>query len=85
VARLRAQQKLLARLLETPAFRQGTSGQGKSAWVNLLKSAGLDDEDMHQWHIRFEADSPDQHAAFLRSLGLGPDDIAVIRQWSSRQ
>ncbi len=85
VTRLRTQQKMLARLLATPEMRHGMAGQGKAAWVALLKAAGFDDTDMHQWHISFEADSPDRHAAFLASLGLTPDEIASIRTWSSQQ
>lgn len=79
VERLRRQQELLARLLAAPEFR---SCRGKDAWVALLRRAGFDEEDMRQWHRGFEADSPLAHEAFLRSLGLAPEEIGEIRQWS---
>lgn len=82
VERLRAQQKLLARLLAEPGFRDGHPCQGKDAWVALLRRAGFGEEDMLRWHVGFEADDPDGHAAFLRSLGLAPDEIAEIRRMS---
>ncbi|PKO34932.1 MAG: MerR family transcriptional regulator [Betaproteobacteria bacterium HGW-Betaproteobacteria-7] len=80
---LREQQKMLALLLATPEFRTRQSCQGKAAWVALLARAGFDEKDMRQWHKSFEADSPEEHAIFLRSLGLVPGEIAAIRQWST--
>lgn len=82
VERLRTQQKLLARLLAEPGFRDGHPCQGKDAWVALLRRAGFSEADMLRWHIGFEADDPDGHAAFLLSLGLAADGIAEIRRMS---
>lgn len=78
---LRAQQKVLARLLAAPEFRAGHSCEGKEAWVALLQRAGFDEDDMRLWHRNFEED-PEEHAVFLRSLGLSEDEITAIRQWS---
>jgi DNA-binding transcriptional MerR regulator len=82
VNRLREQQKLLARLLATPALRKEHACADKAAWVALLRRAGLDDEQMRQWHVGFEKENPAEHAAFLRSLGLATSEIARIRRWS---
>lgn len=82
VERLRAQQQLLARLLAMPAVRKQQRCKDKDAWVALLQRAGLSDDEMHAWHVSFEADSPAEHAAFLRSLGLGAREVARIRRWS---
>lgn len=82
VERLRAQQQLLARLLATPEFRKGHHCTDKDAWVALLRRAGLDDAQMHAWHAAFEANTPAEHAAFLRSLGLAAGEIRKIRRWS---
>jgi DNA-binding transcriptional MerR regulator len=79
VERLRAQQKLLARLLATPEFRAGLPCEGKAAWVAMLRRAGFSEDDMRQWHRDFEADRPAEHDAFLRSLQLPPAEIAAIR------
>ena len=80
--RLRAQQKQLARLLAAPAFRTGRFAASKESWVALLSSAGMSETEMHEWHTAFEADSPREHAAFLRSLGLEASEVARIRRWS---
>lgn len=82
VEQIRAQQTMLARLLATPEFRTSHSCEGKAAWVALLQRAGFDENDMRLWHENFESDSPEEHAVFLRSLGLAEDEITAIRQWS---
>ncbi|WP_455385164.1 MerR family transcriptional regulator [Acidihalobacter prosperus] len=83
IARLRAQQKRLATLLAQPELRDSRRPRGKAEWVELLRKAGFDDDDMHRWHAEFEADAPETHAAFLRSLGLSEKEIAKIRRWST--
>lgn len=80
VQRLREQQQGLARLLAMPEFHAQREARGKSAWVALLRRAGFSDEDMRRWHAGFEATAPEQHEAFLRSLGLTPAEVAAIRQ-----
>ena len=56
--RLRAQQKQLARLLATPALRSGRIDGSKRAWVAMLRRAGMNDAEMHEWHRTFETDDP---------------------------
>jgi DNA-binding transcriptional MerR regulator len=82
VERLRSQQQQLARLLAAARSRAGKGCRDKAAWVALLRRAGFDEADMRQWHSDFEADSPDEHAAFLRSLGLAEAEVVEIRAWS---
>ena len=85
VNRLRDQQKLLARLLATPVFRKEHKCADKATWVALLRRAGLSEEQMHEWHARFETESPAEHATFLRSLGLAKSEVATIRRWSKTE
>jgi MerR family transcriptional regulator, thiopeptide resistance regulator len=82
IERLRAQQKQLARLLASPEFRNAGFAASKESWVALLSRAGMSEAEMHNWHTGFEADSPREHAAFLRSLGLKTAEVARIRRWS---
>lgn len=79
---LRAQQRLLARLLSAPELRAELGGCDKAGWVALLRRAGFDEEEMRRWHRGFEAAAPDDHEAFLVSLGLAPADVATIRRGS---
>jgi hypothetical protein len=42
----------------------------------------MNDEDMRNWHKRFEAMEPLGHQAFLQSLAIDDEEIASIRAWS---
>lgn len=84
VERLRAQQRLLARLLATREFRSAQRCRGKAAWTNMLQRAGFSEAEMHSWHASFESESPAEHAAFLESLGLARAEVLAIRRWSRR-
>lgn len=79
VQRLREQQQGLARLLAMPQFHARRRARGKADWVALLRQAGFSDADMRRWHADFEASAPEQHAAFLHSLGLPEAEVAAIR------
>lgn len=77
---LREQQKGLARLLAMPEFHKQRQARSKSTWVALLRQAGFNDDDMRDWHAAFELGAPEQHAAFLRSLGMSRKEAAAIRR-----
>ncbi|MOA54665.1 hypothetical protein D3C78_1783270 [compost metagenome] len=50
-----------------------------------MRRAGFNEEAMHLWHIEFEREDPDEHANFLKLLGLDPAEVAKIRRWSRIQ
>jgi hypothetical protein len=54
----------------------------KKRWVEIMTAAGFTDEAKHNWHRQFEKIEPQAHQEFLESLGIDPDEIAKIRQWS---
>jgi DNA-binding transcriptional MerR regulator len=54
----------------------------KQSWVRLLKSAGMDEKAMGNWHQAFEQLSPEAHQHFLESLGIPADEVSAIRLWS---
>jgi hypothetical protein len=37
---------------------------------------------MENWHVEFERTSPEAHQDFLESIGIAPDEIDLIREWS---
>jgi hypothetical protein len=57
----------------------------KSRWVEIMQAAGLSEDDMHNWHIQFEKMEPQSHQEFLESLGIEPDEINKIREYSRKQ
>jgi len=54
----------------------------KDRWVEIMRAAGLSDDDMHNWHRQFERLEPGAHQEFLESLGIPSDEIQRIRQHS---
>lgn len=82
VERIRKQQRDLARLLAAPDVRNGRQHWDKESWVELLRRAGFNEEAMHLWHIEFEREAPNEHASFLKLLGLDPAEVARIRCWA---
>lgn len=82
VERIRKQQRDLAHLLAAPDVRNGRQHWDKESWVALLRRAGFNEEAMHLWHIEFEREDPNEHANFLKLLGLTPAEVAEIRHWS---
>lgn len=82
IARLRDQQRVIARLLKNRALLKKARALDKRRWVQILSAAGLDDAAMHRWHVEFEALAPEAHQDFLESLGIPSREIASIRRWS---
>jgi DNA-binding transcriptional MerR regulator len=54
----------------------------KDRWVEIMRAAGLTDDDMKNWHRQFERLEPEAHQELLESLGIETDEIASIREWS---
>ena len=52
----------------------------KDRWVEIMRAAGLSEDDMHNWHRQFERLEPDAHQDFLESLGIDSDEIQRIRK-----
>jgi DNA-binding transcriptional MerR regulator len=82
IANLRKQQRSILALLKQKQFQQGVKMITKKRWVEIMQAAGLKEQDMHNWHIQFEKMEPEAHQEFLESLGIKPDEIVSIREWS---
>jgi DNA-binding transcriptional MerR regulator len=82
IANLHKQQRCILNLLKHKKLLQGAEMINKERWVEIMRTAGLTDQDMHNWHIQFEKMEPDSHQEFLESLGIEAAEIKQIRQWS---
>jgi len=47
--------------------------------VEIMKMSGFDEEDMTNWHKKFEEMEPEEHQLFLESLGIKQEEIKQIR------
>ena len=81
IQKLRQQQHSILALLQEPyGLEQGL--MTKERWVEILRQSGMDDQDMHNWHKRFEQMEPLGHLKFLQSLNIDESEIEAIRTWS---
>ncbi|MCW8327623.1 MerR family transcriptional regulator [Photobacterium sp. SDRW27] len=81
IQKLRQQQKAIVMLLEQPALLEQNMVT-KARWVEIMKAAGLNEQDMKNWHRQFEKMEPDAHQEFLESLSIDAEEIKKIRSWS---
>lgn len=82
IAKLRQQQHVIAQLLGDAQVLRKSRSMTKDQWVALLASTGLNEDGMDKWHMEFEKMSPNAHQDFLESLGIPPEEVALIRQFS---
>ncbi|MEM7122797.1 MAG: MerR family transcriptional regulator [Pseudomonadota bacterium] len=83
IAGLRIQQRVLLGMLRSEGSAAADSVIDKEKWIAILRSSGLNDDDMERWHRQFEHDAPAAHHAFLLWLGIGEDEALAIRTHSS--
>ena len=77
IRRLRLQQELTLRLLHNPPMA-GTATE-HSLFREVLARTGLDEAQCARLHQEFETLAPDDHARFLRFIGLEDEEIRQIR------
>ncbi|MGF1761867.1 MerR family transcriptional regulator [Aliivibrio kagoshimensis] len=83
IQKLRQQQHSIMALLKEPELiNQGLLT--KERWTEILRESGMDDQDMINWHKRFEQMEPLGHLKFLQSLHIDDDEIEQIREWSRK-
>ncbi|MBY4676507.1 MerR family transcriptional regulator [Marinobacterium arenosum] len=81
IQRLQRQQRTILRFLQQHQDQEENM-VSKERWTEIMRAAGLTDEDMRNWHRQFEKLEPEAHDEFLHSLGIEDDEVARIRQWS---
>jgi MerR family transcriptional regulator, thiopeptide resistance regulator len=84
IANYRKQQRYILELLKQKQLQQGVEMISKERWVEIMRAAGLKEQDMHNWHIQFEKMEPEAHQEFLESLGIESAEIKKIREWSRK-
>jgi DNA-binding transcriptional MerR regulator len=77
---LRAQQHLLAELLERPELADAKGPLDKATWTLLLEASGMSELDMENWHRLFEAQAPSRHQRFLEALGMSGQEAEHLRE-----
>lgn len=84
ISELKAKQGLLSHMLKNLVADAFPQKVDKALWVEMLRSAGMDDQAMERWHREFEARAPEAHHQFLLSLGIPEQETLEIRKWSQK-
>lgn len=82
IGKLRLQQRVIMDLLKSRKRKGQAFVVNKEGWIAIMQSAGMDDNDMKNWHIQFERQNPVGHRNFLVSLGIEDKEIETVRCWS---
>jgi len=78
INQLRRQQAAIVGLLQDPTLMEKDMVT-KERWTEIMRAAGFNDEDMINWHKKFEEMEPEEHQKFLESLGISDEEIKKIR------
>lgn len=78
IQQLRLQQKAIIQFMERPELLEDQMIT-KEGWTQIMRDAGLSDEDMDNWHRQFEKTKPGEHQKFLESLNIDAEEIETIR------
>jgi DNA-binding transcriptional MerR regulator len=82
IRHLHEQQRIIAGLLKNSEMLKITGAMTRELWTSLLEDAGFSEQDMRQWHIRFERMDPEKHRIFLQHLQIPNDEIEIICKWA---
>ncbi len=77
---LRKQQFSIVKILKNKDILKKAGLINKDSWADILRSSGLNDDEMIKWHLEFEKISPQAHHDFLVSLGINEQRIKEIRK-----
>lgn len=85
ISEIRKQQQHIINILGEEALWTSSKVMNKAQWIQILKSSGMDEQAMRQWHIAFERDLPEAHTDFLESLGIESEEITEIKAWAQME
>ena len=54
-------------------------------WVDMFRTIGVSDGQMHHWHSKFETRHPEDHQSFLEWLNMPAERIEEVRRKSARE
>jgi DNA-binding transcriptional MerR regulator len=83
IAARRVQQRALVGLVRGLGDRKTSGAIDKDTWIDVLRSAGMDQKAMDRWHAEFERNAPAGHHCFLRWLGIPEKEALAIRAAAS--
>jgi len=81
---LRIQQRIIQGMLKNNDLLQNVPIVNTESFVSLLKTIGLDEQQLEEFHEEFEKISSAEHQNFLEFLGFDEKEIFYIRKQSRK-
>lgn len=80
---IRKQQHLILNILKNEDLVKRLQIVERDTLVEVLKLAGLNDDDLDMFHAKLEEMSPEGHQIILEALGVNKNEIKEIRKYAS--
>lgn len=85
VQRLQIQRRIILNMMKRGETSESKPHPVKDRFVLVLNHAGIRSDEQEKLHVEFERLFPDDHQAFLESLGIPPHEIKRVRDHAKRQ
>ncbi|PAB55996.1 MerR family transcriptional regulator [Anaeromicrobium sediminis] len=79
ISALKKQEKMALEFLKEEVLISNKALFDNHTWTELLSSLGFNEEDLILWHQEFEKNSPEDHEAFLKAIGMSNTHIKKLR------
>ena len=79
IEKLKNNQKQIIGIMSQSTVVQNPRNADPILTDQLIHYAEIDDSEREQWHVEFEAQSPELHDKFLTMLGFGEEEVQAIR------
>ncbi len=80
--KIRKQQHLILTILKNEELIKRLQIVERNTLIEILKLAGLNEDDMDRLHAKLEEMSPEGHHIFLEALGIDEEEIKEIREYA---
>lgn len=81
--RLDFQQEVITRLIGSRQVLKQANIQDGASWRETLLASGLSEDAIRRWHAAFSASDHEGYLAFLKAVGLPPDEGELFETFSS--
>lgn len=84
IKKLNIQRQIIVCMLTKRTITQNDLMLKKEILVKVLENSGLGNEGLNKLHAEYEKISPEEHHAFLEFIGISPEEIVRIREYSKK-
>ncbi|MCH4888084.1 MerR family transcriptional regulator [Acidaminobacter sp. JC074] len=75
IALLKKQENMILAVLIDEVILNDKTDFNRTTWSQFLIDSGYTDEDLREWHKKFELESQSEHRLFLNALGMDEKDV----------